>query len=432
MKTLYIALKDMWRAFRSFYALAFMFGVPILMTILFAFLFGGAAGDEDGTFNLQVTDVIIVNQDEGNPYVQDVAYEGVTVDSLGDMLVAILEVQDFSDIMDITIKTSESEAKAEVDAQNAGLVVIIPPDFSNALSGQESEGVNIEFYKDPDLTLGPQVVQSIVMGIVDGFSSATLSIESVIRTLESEGVNLTAEEQLALIGSLTKSAETSLDNEAAHLTITPPAEVEGEEPNSFLPTMLRSIMGGMMIFYAFYTGASAAQTILEEEENGTLARLFISPTDMRAILNGKFMAGFLMVIVQIVILMISSNLIFGINWGPFGLLAVFSIALVMLANGFGIFAISLTKSTKQAGILYGAVLTLTGMLGISSVFTGGTPIEGLFEYLPLLVPQGWAMRTIEYAWSADPVKLLLFSGGMIGWSLVFFLIGNARISRRFA
>jgi ABC-2 type transport system permease protein len=434
MKTLSIAIKDMLRAFRSFFALAFMFGVPILMTILFAFLFGGAAGDEDAEFSLPVTDVIIVNQDEGNPYVRGLEYGAGPVDSLGEMLVSILQAQDFADIMNITTETSASTARGEVDAQNAGLAVIIPPDFSNALSAQGSEGVSIEFYKNPDLNLGPQIIQSIVMGVVDGFSSATLSIESVLKTLENEGVTLTAEEQLALISTLTQDAKNSREDPITELTVFPPAddlEAEGDQ-NSFLTTLLRSIMGGMMIFYAFYTGTSAAQTILEEEEQGTLARLFISPTDTRTILNGKFLAGFFMVIVQIVILIVFSKLVFGIHWGPFGMLTVFSVGLVMLANSFGIFAISLAKSTKQAGILYGAVLTFTGMLGISSVFTAGSPVEETFRFLPLLVPQGWAMQAIEYTWSANPEKALLFSGGMVVWSLVFFLVGNARIKRRYA
>jgi len=433
MKTLSIAIKDLWRAFRSYFALAFMFGVPILMTVLFAFLFGGAGGDEDADFTLPVTDVILVNQDDGNPYVQDLEYGGEIVDSLGEVLVTILKGEEFADIMDIATKDSESQAKVEVDAQTAGLAVIIPPDFSNALSAQGTEDVNIEFYKDPDLSLGPQIVQSIMMGIVDGFSSATLSIESILKTLESEGVVLTGEERMALIGALTQDADTALEENTADLTIIPPADLGVEEDQgNFMTTLLRGIMGGMMIFYAFYTGTSAAQTILEEEENGTLARLFISPTDTRTILNGKLLAGVLMVSVQIVILMVFSNLVFGIHWGSFGLLAVFSVGLVMLTNSFGIFAISLAKSTKQAGILYGAVLTFTGMLGISGVFTGGTPVEEAFRFLPLLVPQGWAMRTIEYVWSANIGKTLLFSGGMIAWSLVFFLIGNARIKRRYA
>ena len=40
-------------------------------------------------------------------------------------------------------------------------------------------------------------------------------------------------------------------------------------------------MGGMMIFYAFFTGASTGQTILQEEEEGTLPRLFTTPTPQR-------------------------------------------------------------------------------------------------------------------------------------------------------
>lgn len=432
MKTFAIALKDLWRAFRSYFALAFMFGVPVLMTLLFAFLFGGTLSDEDNEFSLPVTEVILVDQDAGNPYIANLPYDGETFNTMGELLVNILQDDAFTDVMDITLGR-ESDARSAVDDQTAGLAIVIPPAFSDAISGQASEDVRIEFYKDPDLSLGPQIVKSIVMGIVDGFSSGTLSIESILRTLESEGVTLTTEERLALIGTLTQDSEDPMDVGASELTIIPPADVEPqEEQGTFLATLLRSIMGGMMIFYAFYTGTSAAQTILEEEEKGTLARLFISPTDTRTILNGKLLTGILMVVVQIVILMVFSNLVFNINWGPFVSVAAFSIGLVLLANSFGIFIMSLVKSTKQAGILYGAVLTFTGMFGISSVFTGGTPVEEAFKFLPLIVPQGWAMRTLEYAWSGDLGKTLLFSGGMVVWTIVLFVIGNARIRKRYA
>ncbi len=432
MKVFDIAIKDIWRSFRSYFALAFMFGVPILMTLLFSFLFGGAGGDEEVEFSLPTTDVILVNQDEGNPYVANLEYGGATIHSLGEMLVLILQEDAFVDIMTVTT-ASEDGARAAVDAQQVGLAIIIPPDFSDAVSGQVSDAALIEFYKDPDLSLGPQIVQSLVMGIVDGFSSGTLSLESVLRTLEDQGITLSFEERMALIGTLTQSSEGTMDEGMHALTIIPPAEVEsGENEGSFLSILLRNIMGAMMIFYAFYTGTSISQTILEEDERGTLARLFISPTDTRTILNGKFLAGFFIVAVQITILMVFSNLVFAIEWGPLLLVVIFSIGLVMLANSFGIFIMSLVKSTKQAGILYGGVLTFSGMLGISSVFTGGTPVEEAFKYLPLIVPQGWAMRTIEYAWSGNLGKTLLFSAGMIIWTIVFFLVGNARIKRRYA
>ena len=429
MKTLSIALKDLWRAFRSFFALAFMFGVPILMTFLFSFLFGGIGGESDTGFDLPVTDVVIANLDEGNPYAANLEHDGVTANSMGEMLVNTLQGETFQELMQIST-ANESTARAAVDDQSAGLAIIIPPDFTDVLIGQSSTQVSLEFYKDPDLSIGPDVVKSIVMGVVDGFSSATLSMDTVLTVLEDEGISLDQNEQMALVNTLSGHSEEQNNNEA-QLEIIPPSTT-GNGAEDPIQTILRGIMGGMMIFYAFFTGTTAAQTILQEEEDGTLARLFISPTDMRTILNGKFLAAFLMIIVQVVVLLGFANLVFGISWGPIISLAFFSIGLVALASSFGLFIMSLVKSTKQAGIIYGAVLTFTGMLGISSVFVIGTSLEAAFDYIPLFVPQGWAMEALEASWEANIGSSLLLSAGMLAWAVVFFIIGNLRFKKRFA
>jgi ABC-2 type transport system permease protein len=431
MKVITIALKDLSRAFRSMFALAFMFGVPILMTLLFAFLFGDVGGSSS-EFSVPKTDVILVDQDEGSEFVPSFDINGQSFATMGDMLVNTLKDKSFADLMTLTLGT-ESEARAAVDAREAGLAIIIPPGFTNTLIGLGEKQIAIEFYKDPELSLGPQVTESIVMSVVDGFSSGTLSLDTITRVLAGRGVTLSQDEQMALVQSLTTNAESNGQTESGNLTIIPPTE-PGTDTNqgSLLQTIIRSIMGGMMIFYAFYTGTSAAQTILQEEERGTLARLFISPTSTRTILNGKFLSGFLMIIVQVAILLAFGSLIFKINWGPTILLIVFSIGLVALASSFGIFIMSLVKSTKQAGIIYGAVLTFTGMLGISSIFTVGTSAEEAFKIIPLVVPQGWAMRALESCWSGNLVNTLLLIGGMIIWAIVFFLIGDSRFKKRFA
>jgi ABC-type transport system involved in multi-copper enzyme maturation permease subunit len=92
---------------------------------------------------------------------------------------------------------------------------------------------------------------------------------------------------------------------------------------------------------------------------------------------------------------------------------------------------SLVKGTKQAGITFGAVLTFTGMLGISSVFVMGTPIEEAFNYLPLLVPQGWAMNAFRASWQGNLGQTLINTGGMLVLAVAFFLIGNTRFKKRF-
>jgi ABC-2 type transport system permease protein len=426
MKSIDIALKDIGHAFRSLFALAFMFGVPILMTLLFGFLFGGV-GRGDAEFSVPTTDVIFVNQDHGSAMVPSFDLEGEAFDSMGAMLVDLMQSNNFSELMNASTGT-EAEARAAVDAREAGMAVIIPPGFTETLIGMGDAQAAVEFYKDPELSLGPQVSEAVVMSVVDGFSSGTLSLETVNRVLAENGVTLSQQDQLALVQSLTESGGQA----DAGLIIIPPADAGEAESGSLLQTIIRSIMGGMMIFYAFYTGTSAAQSILEEEEGGTLARLFISPTSVSTILNGKFLAGFVMIIVQVTVLLLFGSLAFGIDWGPLPSLLVFSVGLVAVANSFGIFIMSLVKSTRQAGTIYGAVLTFSGLLGISSVFTMGTSAEAAFKVIPLVVPQGWAMRALETAWSGDFLNTLLPSGVMLVWAILFFVIGATRFKRRFA
>jgi len=431
MKIIAIAIKDLWRAFRSFFALAFMFGVPILMTAMFAFLFGGIGGNEP-EFTIPRTDMVIVNQDEGSLLVPNFEVEGKnSFSTMGEMLVDTLQQETFEDLMTLTT-ANEADARLAVDNQQAGMALIIPAEFTNALIGQSNQPAEIEFYQDPELSLGPQIIQSIVMSIVDGFSSGILTLDTVTTVLEDQGVILNQVEKMTLLSNLTAGSDSQQDAGDTNLNIiTPTINTAGSEQANPLQTILRSIMAGMMIFYAFFTGTSAAQTILQEQENGTLARLFMTPTPTTTILNGKFLAGFLMIIVQVIVLLGFANLVFGIYWGPLISLLMASIGLVALATSFGIFVMSLVKSTKQAGIIFGAVLTFTGMLGISSVFVMGTSIEKAFNYIPLLVPQGWAMNAFEASWNDNGVQTLLHTGGMLVLAILFFAIGNARFKKRF-
>src|SRR5512146_567232 len=99
-------------------------------------------------------------------------------------------------------------------------------------------------------------------------------------------------------------------------------------------------MAGMMIFFVFFTGANTAQSILKEQEEGTLARMFTTPTPIPMILGGKFAAVFLTLVVQATVLTTASALAFQINWGNLLALGLVLFGLVVSATGFGILLIS--------------------------------------------------------------------------------------------
>jgi len=189
-----------------------------------------------------------------------------------------------------------------------------------------------------------------------------------------------------------------------------------------------------MVFYAYYTGASTAQSILKEEEERTLPRLFTTPTSQATILTGKLLSVFMTVSVQVVVLLIAAHLIFGIQWGDFPSVALMAAGIIFSASSFGIFVNSFLKNTKQGGVLFGGVLTVTGMLGLISVFTMNTPTtQRMGETVSLLVPQGWAIRGLMQAMNGDPLTgVLVNTLILLAWSAAFFIIGVWRFNRRYA
>ena len=58
MRILDITIKDLRQASRSLTIYFFMFVVPILVTLLFRFMFGGLGGEESG-FSLPKTTVVV-------------------------------------------------------------------------------------------------------------------------------------------------------------------------------------------------------------------------------------------------------------------------------------------------------------------------------------------------------------------------------------
>ena len=104
------------------------------------------------------------------------------------------------------------------------------------------------------------------------------------------------------------------------------------------------------------------------------------------------------------------------------------------ASSFGIFVNSLLKNTKQSGVIFGGVLTVSGMLGMISVFAAGSSGGGrLGETVSLIVPQGWAVRGILLAVNHASIgESFLNMLALLVWSVIFFVIGVWRFNRRYA
>ena len=425
MKIINIAFKDLTRSFRSLFAIGMMVLAPLLLTGLIYFAFGGMSGGDVSAVSIKVG---VVNADK---LPEDSVFDAPIGNNIRSMFFdesveSWITAFDYAD---------EASAREAVDKQEIGVAVIIPQNFTERyLSGDRDAQVLI--VSDPTLSIGPAVVQDMVTMMIDGVAGGGIAIETIMERIQANGIQpeLT---QIPLwaerYGNWYQEFQRNLfhnPNQAALLLVAPSAdEMDTVDP---IQKSMSLVMAGQMIFFAFFSGAYSMMSILQEAEEGTLARLFTTPTDRTSILMGKFAAVFITVVMQGLVLMIAGHYAFGINWGrPLGMVMALT-GQVFAATGLGVFLISFVKTTRQGGPVLGGGLTALGMLG--GLFTANIPnMPDAFAAMANFTPQGWVIKIWKLVMDGLPAEEILAPFGiLIVMGVLMFAVGATMFRRRFA
>ena len=422
MKIIDIAFKDLIRSARSLFLIGMAIGAPLLLTGLIYFAFGSISS---GTMSMASIKVGMVNADV---LPADAPLEAPLGDSirsmfLDDSVKSWLTASDYSD---------EAAAHDAVDAQEIGVAVIIPATFTeDYLAGKTDTAITI--LQDPTLTIGPTVVRDMVTSLLDGVAGGGIAYNVVNERMTVNGKTIDA---ATIPAFFTRYANWYADfqralfhtPEKAALIVKAPA-VNGDMIDS-VRTMMGLVMSGQLIFFSFYTGAYAMMSILQESEEGTLERLFTTPTDRTTILAGKFLAVFITVIIQGAVLLIAGHYLFKINWGEPGSLTLSLLGQMFASVGLAVLLVSFIKTTKQAGPIFGGGLTMLGM--ISGLFTANMKID-IFNTMGNFTPQGWVLKAWKLSIAGQPVSELIVPFiVMFAMGVVMFVIGARMFGKRFA
>ncbi len=423
MKILDIAAKDLLRSYRSAFLLTMMFIAPLVITGIIYAAFGGVLNGQ-GSFNLPVTRIVIANLDQPD------AQAGLAA---GRMLADYLGGPDLAAIVSARTVPDEASARAAVDRREADVAITIPQNFSAAVA---TPGVSaaVRLYQDPTLSLGPGVVKTLVSQFIDGFAGAKIAVQVTNHQAAAYGKQLSEQESRGVADryvAWVQSSSTAARGDAVNTFVDsrPPASAPttGDAQTRFLGP----VMAGLLILFVFFTGAASAQSIIAEDEEGTLSRLFTTPTSRAVIFGGKLTGTLAALVLQVLVLLLVSSILFQIKWGNPVTLLLNITGLVIAASGFGLMVMSFVKTTRQAGPILGAVVTLTGILG-GLIPTGDPSQPSPFETISLVLPQGWAMHAWRLALTgANASDVLLPFAVLLLWGALFFAIGTVSFQRRF-
>jgi len=431
MQAFDIALKDIRHSFTSLFGLMFMFAVPLLIVGLFSVAFGGTVTSKQQTFSIPVTKVVLVNLDIGDQAVDLDPSDSDPFTTAGDILARVLASDEMKELMAVTTATSAKAARDAVDSRTAEVAVIIPTAFTKTCM-EGVPGGAVEIYQDPTITLGPGIVRAVISQFADEFVSVRIMTSTMTAGLTAAGITPSTDTVAQAVRRFVEEAKANETAPGSLKTEAPPAKQQRSA--SLLATILAVNMAAMMVFYVYYTGTAGAESILLEQEQGTLQRLFTTRTAPAVVMQGKMLAILLTTVLQMLVLMLFSALAFGIRWGGFLPIAIALVPTALCASAFGIFLMSFLKTTRQAGVVFGGVVTATGMLALASVFTMNVPSAArLGQRVALLVPQGWSLLAFRQAMDgASFGSLFTTAAVLLAWTAVMFLVGRARMARRFA
>lgn len=371
-KILSIAFLHLKSLFKSPSAIVLMFIMPIMFSIIFGGIGSGGSSQDKPVV------LMVAQEDESNSRIMDLLSSNDQYNWL---------------------KADEKQARSSVENQEAIAAVIFA----------ESIVENLE--------LGKPLFQIVVQRKTQEYQALSSYVEGVGRTVI-QTFEMVPEQDTVAVNAI-------LDKAAGRETLDISSEIIQKEESTTGSVGMLAI--GFTIMFMMFGISGAASAILDEKIGGTWQRLLTSPTSKVQVMAGYLFSYFLMGAIQLFVLMVVMNLIYGSMWGNLIYFVPFAALVIITIVGFGLMMASIVKTRQQASALSAVLIVSTCMLG--GVYWPLEIVPDFMQQIAKAVPQRWMITGFREivsgslyipAISNSAVILLVFS-------LLFFTIGLKRM-----
>lgn len=282
--------------------------------------------------------------------------------------VAVLEGLDF---VELVRPASPEQARRLADGGEIASAFVLPAGFSESVRG--GRAAEIEVVGSPDAEIGTLIARSLAGSFAAELNSVGLSVATVLAS--GAGVP-----DAASVAALAEQAR----------EVRAPVRLEQADTGSQVFSSGTFFSAGMAVFFVFFTVEFGVRSLLEERQEGTLARLLASPMRPAAIIAGKSLASFVMGLASMTVLVLASSALLGAEWGdPLGVV-VLVVTAVFAAMGITALVATLARTPQQASSYSAAVSVVLGLLG--GTFFPISQGPGILARISLLTPHAWLMR----------------------------------------
>jgi ABC-2 type transport system permease protein len=389
-----ICLKDLRIRFRDRSALIIGIVVPLGLAFIFSSIFGGISG------NSKAIDLGVANLDQG------VIARQFVVQVLGSV--------GRSGLIAIHREATAAVARARVASGALDAVIIIPAGFSARV--QADRPASMQVIGNVGAPISAEVARSIADGFAADLNRVRLSVATVVAGGRNPGTVTSAQTQALGARAAAAAAPIAVQDVSA-------TTKELDEKSFFA--------AGMAVFFLFFTVQFGVTSLLEERNDGTLARLMAAPIPKASILGGKLLTSLLLGVISMLVLVVATSLLFGASWGNPAGVAVLIVAAILAATGIMALIATLARSSEQASNWQSIVAVILGLLGGTFFPIAQSP--GIFSRLTFVAPQAWFLRglgdlrggSISVVW--EPALAMLAFAAVAGGIAVFRLAKIAEV-----
>lgn len=420
-----MATKDLRHVVRDKTGFFFVFAFPLIFAVFFGLIFSGMGGQTSG---IKVVLVDLDGSDGSRAFVDKLA-----------ALEAILVVP-FSDDPAIT-EPREARAKRAVRNGDAAAFIQLEPGFGKAQENMfQGEPATITIGADPSRSAEAAMLEGIVAEqayskMSEMFSDPTIMREQTRSALDDIQKNASPAVKLVMIPFLS-----SLDSFADGLDTLQTPEGDGAGGGGFNPVSIKHadiLKDSEHEFSAFELSfpqgliwglMSAAFTFglsfVVERTRGTLLRLRIAPVSTNAILAGKALACFTLIVGLSVAMLAFGTVAFGVRPD-----SVFHLAMAIAAIGVCwvglMMLIAVSGKTEAAVGGFGwAMLMIMAMIGGGMIPRPFMP--SWMETVGIISPVRWSLQALEGAlWRGySTEQMLVPCTVLIGIGILGFAVGS--------
>jgi len=385
---LLIALKDLRQRLRDRSALLVSIAAPLGLAVIFSQLLSGATG---------FAATYVVSDMDGGALARVLREDVIGSFADGDRI----------KVVDVA---TEAEARAAVDDGTADAAFLIPAGFSAAI--QAGQAATLDVVGARNAGIATEIARALAQRFGDGVVAVQLSVATAADLATAPPVQADVQR----ISEIAAAAP-------------PPITMTNTSADLRQLTLASYFSASMAILFLFFSAQIGLVSLFDERRQGTLARILAGPIAPWTVLAGKTLGSFVLALLAMSVLVVTTSLLIGAHWGPPLGVALMVVSAIIAAIGICTLVVSFARTAEAAGAACSAVAITLGILG--GTFSPTAQAPEVMTTLSLLTPHGWFLRGLGEMQGAtgSAADCLPAAGILLAMGLVTGGIGMARARR---